>query len=632
MRKTLIYYIYYSGENSFYLEKNLQLINRYIFIFDKVICKVATDSPDTDTSFIKIPHTKVQNNPETGERDHFMQSLKEVDPNSICFYAHAKGVSKDRTNALDNWVASLYFFNLDERYRNNAMNEIYAGKSFSGILGKLIQIDPVESPWHYSGTFFWFNPKSIPSDIKLPDNRWAIEALPGLCTSAENAHFQFYSSKNPYYLYKNEIWSQILKSVDRKYLMYFNDFFSAKTVTAKPIFKPEIKKVIYTCLFGKYDNLNPAPVYKGWDTVLFTDAIPENARGWEVRLVQNELSPEKESRRYKFLSHIYLSNYNLVCHIDANMQLIKEHLNTPLWFKHPVRSNVFDEAKRIVELEKDSEETVKAQMRFYIENKYKNYPLMENGFFIRRHSKEMNLIMDRAWEIIKRFSYRDQLALPFVCSQSRYTVEGFDNVNRSALFWKKRAHAKKLIFETKVNVHHITPARSDKNFGHAINQLIENLPENDWICLRDIDTVPAYHEKFIEQCERIANDPKGFALIGCMTNRLGLGYQLVDGMFDNWDIQQHRKVAKELSANTNIKPLLRGQTVGGLMMLFSKATWRKAGKFPEGGIVLKGKFIDWYFSDAVSKFGTMGIAEGIYLIHLYRIEAKDTRTEKRHLI
>lgn len=244
----------------------------------------------------------------------------------------------------------------------------------------------------------------------------------------------------------------------------------------------------------------------------------------------------------------------------------------------------------------------------------------------------MNVIMDRVWEVIKRFSYRDQLALPFVCSQSKYTVEGFNNLNRSALFVSIRPHARKLHLAQNVSVHHITPARSDKNFGLAINQLIDGLPENDWICLRDIDTVPAYHEKFIEQCERIANDPQGFDLIGCMTNRLGLGYQLVDGMFDNWDIQDHRKVGKELSANTNIKPLQRGQTVGGLMMLFSKRTWQKAGRFPEGGIILKGSFIDWHFSKAVARFGTMGIAEGIYLIHLYRIEAKNTRTEKRHLI
>ena len=48
-------------------------------------------------------------------------------------------------------------------------------------------------------------------------------------------------------------------------------------------------------------------------------------------------------------------------------------------------------------------------------------------------------------------------------------------------------------------IHYITPGHSDKNYGKAINDTIRHLPDNDWICLRDIDTMPAYHEKFFEQ-------------------------------------------------------------------------------------------------------------------------------------
>lgn len=183
----------------------------------------------------------------------------------------------------------------------------------------------------------------------------------------------------------------------------------------------------------------------------------------------------------------------------------------------------------------------------------------------------------------------------------------------------------------KVQVHHITPARSDKNFGKAINTLIEGLPENDWICLRDIDTLPMYHEKFIVQCEELANNPQDYLMFGCMTNRLGLTYQLVPNMLNEWDIKVHRAKAKELSNKPNIKALQGDQTVGGLMMLFSKKTWEEAGKFPEGGIMIGNSFIDWHFSMAVKSLGKLGIAEHIYLLHLYRMDAKDTRTHKAHL-
>lgn len=182
-----------------------------------------------------------------------------------------------------------------------------------------------------------------------------------------------------------------------------------------------------------------------------------------------------------------------------------------------------------------------------------------------------------------------------------------------------------------IQVHHITPARSDKNFGLSINQLIEGLPENDWICLRDIDTIPVYHEEFIKQIEEVVNGSHGYSLLGCMTNRLGLPWQLVPGMFDEWDMKKHRAKAKELSQIKTIKPLSGMQIVGGVLMLFSKSTWRKAGKFPEGGIIIKNKFVDYHFSRAVSRFGKLGIMEGVYLFHNYRMDAKDTRTHKDHL-
>jgi len=239
----------------------------------------------------------------------------------------------------------------------------------------------------------------------------------------------------------------------------------------------------------------------------------------------------------------------------------------------------------------------------------------------------MNELLEWTFNVVKKHSHRDQLALPFVCFLLGYKPQGLVR-NQNHNYLRFDTHSK-TVNTKKVNVHHITPARSDKNFGKAINQLIEGLPDEDWICLRDIDTVPVYHEMFIKQCEEIANDPKGFDLVGSMTNRLGLDYQLVPGMFDEWDILKHREVAKELAKTKDIKPLFGLQTVGGLMMLFSKKTWLTVGKFPEGGIMLKGKFLDYHFSNSVGKAKLrMGIAQGIYLLHLYRMDAPNGETRK----
>lgn len=395
-----------------------------------------------------------------------------------------------------------------------------------------------------------------------------------------------------------------------------------------------MKKAIYTVITGDYDQIRQAPNYPGWEPVLFTDKVPDNSMGWDVRLIEPDKSicTRKLSRKYKILSHIYLSEYNLVCYIDANMKLVKEPPSHPIFFSHPSRSKIFFEARTIVDLKKDGAETVKEQIDNYKRVGFKdNQGLFSNGFFVRDHSPEINKLHEFWWENVKRFSYRDQLSLPFAVWKT-----GIRPKKTTAYYIAKRyitigTHGKKEAISNKITVHHITPATSDKNFGYAINRLIEGLPDNDWICLRDIDTFPPYHEEFIKQVDTIANGNHNFALIGCMTNRLGLAYQLVPGMFDEKDISKHREVAKVLSERKTIKPLQRYQTIGGLFMLFSKNTWLRAGKFPEGGIEINGKFVDYYFSRAVNQFGRIGIAEGIYLYHNYRIEATNTRTATAHL-
>jgi hypothetical protein len=212
-----------------------------------------------------------------------------------------------------------------------------------------------------------------------------------------------------------------------------------------------------------------------------------------------------------------------------------------------------------------------------------------------------------------------------------------ENIQSQALqsrYIKVKAHKKQIEDKKKVNVHHITPGRSDKNIGRAINDIVKALPDNDWICLRDIDTLPMYHEKIYHQCEQIAQAEE-FDLVGCMTNRLGLHYQLVGGRKSNdSDILNHRKIGVDLykEHGNDIMPIQ--QVIGGLFMLFPKSTWKTVGGFPEGGIQIQGHFFDYHFCKKVmQKRLRIGIAKGIYLFHYYRFEHKeDTRKAISHLL
>jgi len=183
-----------------------------------------------------------------------------------------------------------------------------------------------------------------------------------------------------------------------------------------------------------------------------------------------------------------------------------------------------------------------------------------------------------------------------------------------------------------ISIHHLTPARSDKNYGKAINDAIRGLPDDCFICLRDIDTLPLDHVSFIKQCEEIAEAGE-YGLVSCMTNRLGLIWQLVydeiqkeDGIDIGDEITKAKEMAKEHGSTVTEAP----REVAGVMMLFPKKVWKEVGGFREGGIIWGNQLLDNIFYEAVKAKGyKVGLCYGIYLFHLYRW--KKSRRDKNHL-
>jgi len=180
-------------------------------------------------------------------------------------------------------------------------------------------------------------------------------------------------------------------------------------------------------------------------------------------------------------------------------------------------------------------------------------------------------------------------------------------------------------------IRYITPGHSDMNLGREINDYVKRCDDNDWLCLRDIDTMPAYHEVFFKQCEDISRT--NFGLVGCMTNRLGLKYQLHGGeISNNTDWIHHRNIAKRRYTEFGSMVEVTENTVAGIMMLFPKRVWVDVGGFPDG-LYVKGGFIDYHFSKAVMEKGyKCGIALGVYVIHQYRPDAPNPKSAVGHLI
>ena len=48
------------------------------------------------------------------------------------------------------------------------------------------------------------------------------------------------------------------------------------------------------------------------------------------------------------LSHLYLSEYDLVCYVDGNQKIIQEPPSHPIWFKHDRRKDIYEEGQQLI--------------------------------------------------------------------------------------------------------------------------------------------------------------------------------------------------------------------------------------------------------------------------------------------
>jgi hypothetical protein len=171
-------------------------------------------------------------------------------------------------------------------------------------------------------------------------------------------------------------------------------------------------KAIYTVITNGYDVLNPAPIYEGWDTILFCDEDID-PKGWELRRIDKSSDPLLQSRDIKIRSHIHLKEYDLVCYIDGHQSFCHEPPSCPIWFHHSRRKDIFEEAKQIIINGRFKAKDINKQIDYYLDEGYEDCGLYLNGFFVREHTPDINLLHDVWFCETSRFTQRDQLSLPY---------------------------------------------------------------------------------------------------------------------------------------------------------------------------------------------------------------------------
>ena len=193
-------------------------------------------------------------------------------------------------------------------------------------------------------------------------------------------------------------------------------------------------KIVYTSIFGGYDDVQKQNLPDGWDWKCFSE---ENS----LPLYKDN---NRNAKRFKVLPHRYLKDYRYSIFIDGNMtvkgnldDLIDKYLNDSnvAFFSHAnnsldARNSAYDEAQTIFDLgAKNMERTPERGVLNYKDNPYliqkqmeryrilrypANHGLITGMVILRRHHEEDCIkTMEDWWTEIKYNSKRDQLSFNY---------------------------------------------------------------------------------------------------------------------------------------------------------------------------------------------------------------------------
>ena len=196
------------------------------------------------------------------------------------------------------------------------------------------------------------------------------------------------------------------------------------------------KICVYTCITGNYDQLHiPAVIDNNIDYICFTDNQNLKSNIWKILPIPNELkylSLVKQQRIIKICPHRYLSDYDISIWIDGNIRICNSlndfisqyDLNKiPFYTRiHPHRNCIYTEAKKVIDIKKDSTDIVQIQIDKYKKEKYpEKIGMVETGILLRKHNNNQCKLLCYAWaEELLKHSHRDQLSFNYICWKYKF--------------------------------------------------------------------------------------------------------------------------------------------------------------------------------------------------------------------
>ncbi len=207
------------------------------------------------------------------------------------------------------------------------------------------------------------------------------------------------------------------------------------------------KSVVYTCISNDYDDINELAAYKfinfDWDYICFTDNtehITQKQIGiWEIYPFHynNPKDATRNARWHKTHPHILFPNYDESIWIDGNINILTSFLfdeikrrNMNFIFpKHFKNVSAYEEYEDVVSL--DDPKLIEAEKQFLLsEGMPENLGVVESNILYRRHNEvPLKSIDEEWWNMIEKYSKRDQLALPYILWKHNYSIteRSFEN-------------------------------------------------------------------------------------------------------------------------------------------------------------------------------------------------------------
>jgi hypothetical protein len=182
---------------------------------------------------------------------------------------------------------------------------------------------------------------------------------------------------------------------------------------------PDVRPIVYSAIAGDYD-VPAATAAPG--VVLFSDKPIDGRQTRPFDDVRGD--PVRTAKKPKVLPHIYLAGEwsiwvdgnirlladprDLVAEVEASGRLIGA-------FRHPLRTNLYDEALRCISAAKDDAELIMAQIGRY---RSQGYPpdggLAECNVLVRKHGhSDVAAAMRCWWNEIEAGSRRDQISFNY---------------------------------------------------------------------------------------------------------------------------------------------------------------------------------------------------------------------------